>query len=132
MRTQLVIATALCLLAIACGSSQSSNEGSSSGAGSSGGGATGSGEPIVIDPPATSQTGPIVVGTDTCATDADCVVAACCHATSCVARANAPSCADVMCTADCREGTTDCGGGCLCQDGHCAARLWQMDTPTVQ
>ncbi|NOY93705.1 MAG: hypothetical protein GXP55_21175 [Deltaproteobacteria bacterium] len=63
------------------------------------------------------------VGGDACETDADCVPAGCCHATSCAAQANAPSCGDVMCTQDCRYGTLDCGGGCLCHEGHCAARL---------
>ena len=63
------------------------------------------------------------VGTDACDTDADCVPAACCHASACVAQANAPSCGDVMCTQECRYGTLDCGGGCLCHEGHCAARL---------
>jgi len=63
------------------------------------------------------------VGSDTCTTDADCVPATCCHATACVAQANAPSCGDAMCTLDCRSGTVDCGGGCLCHEGHCAAHL---------
>jgi len=63
------------------------------------------------------------VGQDACETDADCVPAACCHATECVAQANAPSCGDAMCTQECRYGTLDCGGGCLCHEGHCAARL---------
>ena len=59
-----------------------------------------------------------------CSTEADCVKASCCHATSCVAPADAPDCSQVMCTADCRGGTTDCYGGCVCQAGTCAARLW--------
>ncbi len=64
-----------------------------------------------------------VAGADACKTDADCVAEQCCHPTSCVARANAPSCAGTMCTRECRGGTMDCGGGCLCQAGRCAARL---------
>ncbi len=64
--------------------------------------------------------GTIVVGTDVCQTDADCVPDGC-HATSCVAAAQmAPG--ELACTADLRYGTTD-GGGCLCQAGLCAARL---------
>jgi hypothetical protein len=59
-----------------------------------------------------------------CQSDADCVKDSCCHATSCVALADAPSCADTMCTMDCRAGTMDCYGGCMCQDGRCAAQLW--------
>jgi len=62
----------------------------------------------------------IVVGTDSCETDADCVPDGC-HATSCVAAAEmAPG--ELACTAELRYGTTD-GGGCLCQAGLCAARL---------
>ena len=74
---------------------------------------------------AQTDTPQLVVGTDACTTDADCVPGGCCHATSCVARANAPSCGESVCTADCRFGTLDCGGGCLCHQGHCAARLSQ-------
>lgn len=65
------------------------------------------------------------VGNDPCESDADCVPADCCHAAACVARTNGPSCGDVMCTMECRQGTIDCGGGCLCHEGRCAARLWQ-------
>lgn len=65
----------------------------------------------------------LVVGNDPCTTDADCVPADCCHAAACVAQANAPSCGDAMCTQECRFGTIDCGGGCLCHEGRCAARL---------
>ena len=65
-----------------------------------------------------------VVSTDiACERDADCVPAGCCHADACVSASQAPECKDVMCTADCRAGTLDCGGGCLCQEGRCAARL---------
>lgn len=63
------------------------------------------------------------VGEDACETDADCVPADCCHASSCVAQEHAPSCGDAMCTQECRYGTLDCGGGCLCHEGRCAARL---------
>ncbi len=118
MRTLLGLSIALSLTAIACGSSQSEPTG-----GGSGGGSGGS-EPIVIDPPPAAA-GQVVVGTDACATDADCVPAGCCHAAACVATANAPACGEVMCTTECRFGTLDCGGSCLCQDGHCAARLSQ-------
>ena len=65
----------------------------------------------------------LAVGEDACETDADCVPAGCCHAAACVAREHAPSCEDVMCTADCQFGTLDCGGACLCHEGRCAARL---------
>ena len=90
---------------------------------------------IVLDEPAsgggeaTASTTPdgeepeLVVGEDACQTDADCVPAGCCHAAACVAQTNAPSCEDTMCTTDCQYGTLDCGGGCLCHEGRCAARL---------
>jgi hypothetical protein len=59
-----------------------------------------------------------------CATAADCVAASCCHSKTCVAKAQKLSCANVMCTMDCRFGTMDCGGGnCICKDGECAAEL---------
>lgn len=96
-----------------------------SGTETTGNGETGSAETAVDEPapdPA-SQQGQLVVGEDTCETDADCVPAACCHPAACVAQANAPSCAAVMCTSDCRYGTLDCGGSCLCHEGRCAARL---------
>jgi hypothetical protein len=59
-----------------------------------------------------------------CQADADCVKDSCCHATSCVAIADAPDCSATVCTMDCRGGTMDCYGGCVCQDGRCAARRW--------
>src|SRR6187431_3193974 len=59
-----------------------------------------------------------------CQADADCVKDSCCHATSCVAIADAPDCSAAVCTLDCRAGTMDCYGGCSCQDGRCAARRW--------
>jgi hypothetical protein len=59
-----------------------------------------------------------------CQSDADCVQNTCCHATSCVAVADAPDCSAAVCTMDCRAGTMDCNGGCVCQAGRCAAQLW--------
>jgi len=72
----------------------------------------------------------LVLSDDACETDADCVPAECCHAAACVAQANAPACEDAMCTMDCRYGTLDCGGRCLCHDGRCAARL--SEQPQLQ
>lgn len=80
----------------------------------------------VPDEPVDETVEGLVVGTDACETDADCVPAECCHPGACVAAANAPSCDDMMCTQECRYGTLDCGGSCLCHDGHCAARLSEM------
>jgi hypothetical protein len=59
-----------------------------------------------------------------CQQDSDCVKATCCHATTCVAASARPDCTTTACTADCRAGTMDCHGGCLCQAGKCAAKLW--------
>lgn len=80
-------------------------------------------DPAPTPAPAPANTGGLVVSADTCQSDADCVPAGCCHAAACVARSNAPSCGDTMCTQECRFGTLDCGGACLCHEGHCAARL---------
>jgi len=60
---------------------------------------------------------------DVCVTDDDCVKASCCHATACVAKSAAPDCKEMMCTADCKPGTMDCGGGCKCVEGKCSAQL---------
>ncbi|AKT37219.1 hypothetical protein [Chondromyces crocatus] len=73
--------------------------------------------------PVQPPTGSIVNGSEPCQSDADCVPASCCHPTACVAKASAPECGDIMCTQECRKGTLDCGGACLCVDGKCAARL---------
>ncbi len=58
-----------------------------------------------------------------CSTNADCVPAQCCHATSCVPAGEAPKCDGVACTMNCAPGTIDCGGGCACQSNRCVARL---------
>jgi hypothetical protein len=63
-------------------------------------------------------------GKDPCTTDADCVKATCCHADACVSRDKAPNCKDAVCTLECRIGTMDCGGGCVCRDGKCGAEVW--------
>ncbi len=65
-----------------------------------------------------------------CKADADCVPAGCCHATSCVPVAEAPDCKEVACTAECRPGTLDCGGRCVCTaDGQCTAKLKDEPSP---
>lgn len=64
-------------------------------------------------------------GSIPCTTDADCVPAECCHPTSCVAAASKPDCSATMCTMECKSGTMDCFGGCLCgEDKMCAAKIW--------
>lgn len=65
----------------------------------------------------------IVQGDAPCEVDADCVPDACCHPAACVGVGDGPACGDTMCTMDCQAGTMDCGGGCLCQEGRCAARI---------
>lgn len=60
----------------------------------------------------------------TCATDADCAPAECCHASSCGSAAQKPDCRAVLCSMECRPNTFDCGGGgCLCRGGRCQADL---------
>jgi len=58
-----------------------------------------------------------------CSADGDCVAESCCHASSCVAKENAPICSGIKCTMDCRPGSLDCGGSCLCENGKCVAKL---------
>lgn len=58
-----------------------------------------------------------------CQIDSDCVPATCCHATACVLKQNAPNCEGIMCTMECRPGTIDCYGGCLCENGSCKANI---------
>jgi hypothetical protein len=73
--------------------------------------------------------GELSIGPDPCTRDEDCVPEGCCHAKACVARGRAPDCSAVMCTMECRPGTLDCGGRCLCQEGRCAARLVLFSGP---
>lgn len=68
----------------------------------------------------------LVVSQDACQVDADCVPAACCHASACTSKEKAKACGDMMCTQVCQPGTIDCGGGCLCHAGRCAAKLMSV------
>ena len=43
-----------------------------------------------------------------CKIDADCVPAACCHATETVNKENAPDCNGILCSASCEPNTLDC------------------------
>lgn len=79
--------------------------------------------PIVPDEPVSALS---------CTADSDCVPASCCHSTSCVPRNQAPDCTDVMCTLDCKEGTTDCGGGCYCDEGKCSTILYGPNNTFVK
>lgn len=117
--SRLAWAAAVAVVTIACGSPQGDGTQSGSPADAAAPPPDG-GQPVM-----TADTGApsVVVGEVPCATDTDCVPAECCHAAECTGRANAPACTDVMCTMECRAGTMDCGGGCICQDGLCAARL---------
>ena len=59
---------------------------------------------------------------DRCEVDADCVPAACCHPTTCVAVSSAPSCSDAVCNDGCEPFSLDCGGRCACDEaGRCSA-----------
>lgn len=56
-----------------------------------------------------------------CSQDSDCVAATCCHSTDSVNEANAPDCSGILCSADCQEGTMDCGQArALCVEGACS------------
>lgn len=60
-----------------------------------------------------------------CADDAECVPAACCHAAQCVPLAEKPDCAGVACTLECQPGTLDCGQlRCGCVAGKCVMKLF--------
>jgi len=61
-----------------------------------------------------------------CTKDADCVPASCCHSAACAPKSQAPNCAAVMCTMECRPKTLDCGGHCSCVEGRCSAVLSDM------
>jgi hypothetical protein len=118
--------TCLCLGCFgACGSSGSEPSGSGGSTGTTGTTGTTGSDTTSTDETSSSSGPDLVVSTDACTTDADCVPGGCCHPTSCVARGNAPACGDSVCTTDCRYGTLDCGGSCLCHEGHCAAQLSQ-------
>ena len=57
-----------------------------------------------------------------CVTDADCVVATCCHPFACVSITEKPDCNDIFCTQECAPGTLDCNQGyCACINGKCKA-----------
>jgi len=59
-----------------------------------------------------------------CSSDAECVPASCCHATSCVSVKNKPDCSGIFCTASCEPGTLDCSqGSCKCIDSKCKVEL---------
>ena len=110
-----IVLSLLLTLAFACPSSESSDGSDEE--------TSGTEDEIVLDTGDDPPEGTLNVGEDACQSDADCVKASCCHAAACVHRDNAPDCSETMCTADCQFGTTDCGGGCLCHEGRCAARL---------
>ena len=59
-----------------------------------------------------------------CTEDKDCVKADCCHASDAVNKENAPDCKGMLCTMECKPGTTDCGQGEIkCVEGSCEAVL---------
>ena len=62
-----------------------------------------------------------------CNADEDCVFSACCHATGCVSKDQAPKCDDVMCTLECAPGTLDCGGRCACENNKCVAYFADLE-----
>lgn len=122
MRSSLAIL--LVALSVACGGGGGESVAPDPSGGSEGAeGSTGEGSTTGTGESSEGASAELVMSDDACTTDADCVPAGCCHAAACTAAANATSCDDVMCTSECRYGTLDCGGSCLCHEGHCAARL---------
>lgn len=64
-----------------------------------------------------------------CSSDSDCVPSSCAHASSCVAKSNAPKCEGVFGTSECRQGTLDCGGSCVCVAKRCTTKnLYKFDS----
>jgi hypothetical protein len=56
----------------------------------------------------------------TCSQDSDCAPSSCCHATSCINKANVKPC-NLLCTQSC-ETILDCGqGSCKCINNKCEA-----------
>lgn len=52
----------------------------------------------------------------------DCVPAICCHPIECVSIEEAPDCSGVVCSAECKPGSLDCGqGSCEFVEGECVA-----------
>jgi len=41
-------------------------------------------------------------------------------------KSQAPDCSGTFCTQDCKPGTIDCGGSCVCQNQQCLVRLAQQ------
>ena len=55
-----------------------------------------------------------------CTQDSDCTAAVCCHADQAINVAYAPDCTTTLCSADCQEGTMDCGQATAqCVQGAC-------------
>ncbi len=52
-----------------------------------------------------------VVPQNRCTNDNDCVEKTCCHPTEAVNAKYGPDCKGLLCTAECKPGTTDCGQG---------------------
>ena len=71
-----------------------------------------------VSPPGQSAVKAPVFSEDSCAKDVDCEPVAECHASRCVASANAGKMTKgTLCTMDCRGGTIDCGfNHCGCAD----------------
>ena len=46
-----------------------------------------------------------------CRQDSDCVANKCCHSDGAVNKAYAPDCEGILCSANCEDGTLDCGQG---------------------
>ena len=56
-----------------------------------------------------------------CQVDSDCVPKQACHPTDCVPSGQEDNKEGIACTEECKPGTLDCGGRCICQQGQCEA-----------
>ena len=112
-----VLGMCLMMLTLGCGSGNAKGKESS--------GAAEKTDSRVSSGVATSRPGDSVPAqsaeNEKCVSDTDCAPSDCCHGKSCVISSRAPKdCGEMMCSAECVEGTMDCGKGtCVCQEGTC-------------
>lgn len=73
-----------------------------------------------LDNDDTTQLPPREGAASFCLNDNDCVPASCCHARTCVAASEKPTCKGVYCTQVCEPETLDCGQArCSCIQQRC-------------
>jgi hypothetical protein len=79
-------------------------------------------KPPVAQPKAKKPSSPPISSKDECQTDAECVPAVPCHASTCAPATH--KVADILCTMECRGGTVDCGyNHCGCVKGRSGRKV---------